>query len=65
MSKFFPQKLSNLGPLLNKLLQLKRITEGVWGQSPQPLGDFCDLAGKNSDFNAISITFHTFWKPYE
>ena len=29
MSKFFPQKLSNLGPLLNKLLQLKRITVGA------------------------------------
>ena len=50
MSKFFPQKLSNLGPMLNKLLQLKRIIEGVWGQKSQPLDDFCDFAGKNSDF---------------
>ena len=26
---FFPQKLSNLGPVLNKPLQLKRVTEGA------------------------------------
>ena len=36
----------NLGPVVNKLMQLKRITEGVWGQSPRPLGDFRDFAGK-------------------
>ena len=48
--------------MLNKLMQLERITEGAWGQSPQPLGDFW---GKNSDFNAILITFRTFLKPYE
>ena len=51
--------------MLNKLMQLKRITEGVWGQSPQPLGDFCDFAEKNSDFIAILITFCTFLKPNE
>ena len=34
MSKFFPQKLSNLGPMQNKLLQLKRIIEGVGGRTP-------------------------------
>ena len=32
-----------------------------WERSPQPLGNFCDFAAKISDFNAISITFHTFW----
>ena len=26
---FFVQKLCNLGPMLNKLMQLKRITEGA------------------------------------
>ena len=40
---FFAQKLSNLGPVLNKPLLLKRVTEG---QSPQLLGDFCDFAAK-------------------
>ena len=24
----------------------KRITEGAWGQSQQPLGNFCDFAPK-------------------
>ena len=27
---FFAQKLSNLGPVLKKLMQPKRITEGTW-----------------------------------
>ena len=40
---FFAQKLSNLGPVLNKPLQLKRVTEGP---EPQLLGDFCDFAAK-------------------
>ena len=30
--KFYGQKLSELGHLLNKPMQLKRITEGAWGQ---------------------------------
>ena len=40
---FFAQKLSNLGPVLNKPLQLKRVTEGT--ESP-PAGDYCDFAAK-------------------
>ena len=31
---FLAQKLSNLGPVLNKLMLLKRITEGAWGAGP-------------------------------
>ena len=62
---FFVQKLSNLGPVLNKPMRLKRITEGAWGESLQPLSDFWDFAAKNSDINAISITFRTFLKSYE
>ena len=42
----FAQKLSNLGPLLNKLMQLKRVTERVEGESLQPLDNFCDFAAK-------------------
>ena len=38
---FFAQKLSNLVPVLNKPLLLKRITEGA-----QLLRDFCDFAAK-------------------
>ena len=38
---FFAQKLSNLGPVLNKPLQLKRVTEGA---KPRAAGNFCDFA---------------------
>ena len=31
----------------------------------QPLGDFCDFSEKNSNFNAIWITFGTFLEPFE
>ena len=31
---FLAQKLSNLSPMLNKLMQFKRITEGAWGAEP-------------------------------
>ena len=47
---FFAQKLYNLGPVLNKVVQLKRITEWAWGQSPQPLGNFYNFASKTSNF---------------
>ena len=47
---FLKLKLSNLGHVLNKPLQIKRITEGVWRQSPKPMGDFCDFMAKDSDF---------------
>ena len=38
--KIFAQKLSNLGPMLNKLMQFKRITEEPVGHSLQLLSDF-------------------------
>ena len=41
---FFAQKLPTLGHVLNKPQQLKRITEGAWMRSPQPLGDFRGFA---------------------
>ena len=33
---FFAQNLSNLGTVLNKLMQLKRVTEEDLGVEPQP-----------------------------
>ena len=54
---FFVRKLSNLGPVLNKPMQLKRVTEGA---EPPAAGWFLAIFGKNSNFNAISITFRTF-----
>ena len=38
--KFFAQKLSNLGPVLNKPMQLKNIPKGAWGESLQLLSNF-------------------------
>ena len=35
----FAQKLSNLGLLLNKLMQLERVTDRGLGAEPQPLGN--------------------------
>ena len=40
---FFAQKLSNLGLVLNKPLQLKRVTKGA---EPTAASDFCDFAAK-------------------
>ena len=58
---------------MSKLLQLKRVTDGAWGWSPQPpeamgvWGEapsrwaiFCNFLEKNGYFNAIWITFRTF-----
>ena len=56
---------ANLGPVLNKLMQLMRVTERAWGIEPPTAGQFLWFCGKNSNFNAISITFCKFLKPYE
>ena len=40
---FFAPKLSNLGPVLNKPLLLKCVTEGA-----QLLSDFCNFAAKKA-----------------
>ena len=40
---FFAQNLSNLDPVQNKPLQLKRVAKGA---EPQLLGDFCDFTAK-------------------
>ena len=40
---FFAQKLSNLVPLSDRPLQLKRVTKGA---EPQLMGDFSDFAAK-------------------
>ena len=59
---FFAQKLCNLGPVLNKLMELKRITEGAWEgariwQSLQPLGDFCNFTEKIEIFTPFQSHF--------
>ena len=47
---FFAQKFSNLGPVLNKPMQLKCVAEGA--ELPAA-GWFLQFCGKKSDFNAI------------
>ena len=53
------------GTALNKLVQLKHITQRGLGAYPLQLGNFYNLLGKNSQFSAISNTFHTFLDPFE
>ena len=42
-------------------MQLKRITEGMWGQSPQHLGDFRDFAEKIAILTSFQSLFARFW----
>ena len=36
---------------------------GIWGLNLQPLGEFCNFLGKNSDLNAVLILFFRFLDP--
>ena len=67
-----------LEDVVSKLMQLKHITEGAWGQSPQPRttrvskGEaprcwaiFSNFLEKDSYFNAIWITVCIFSEPLE
>ena len=42
----FAQKLSNLDLVLNKLMQLERVTDWDLGAEPQPLGNVCDFTAQ-------------------
>ena len=53
----FAQKLSNLGPVLNKPLPLKRVTEG---EEPPAAGAFCDFAAKIAILTPFKIHFARF-----
>ena len=52
---FFAQKLFYLGPVLNKPLRLKRVTEGT-----QLLGDFWDFAVKIAILTPFESHFSRF-----
>ena len=57
----FAQKLSNLSLLLNKLMQLERVTDrGLGTEPPNYWAMFEILQHKNSNFNGILIAFRTF-----
>ena len=49
--------MSNLGDVLRKLVYSNVSQTGVWGQSPQPLGDFCKFLEKKGYFNPIGSHF--------
>ena len=53
--------MSKLGNVLSKLVQVKHITDGVRGQSPQPPEAVGDFWKKNNQFNVIESHF-AFWK---
>ena len=53
-------QMSNLGDVLSKLVYSNVSQTGVWGQSPQPLGDFCKFLEKKAiliPLDHISLLF--------
>ena len=54
-SKFLHKKLSNLGPVLNKLMQLKRISKRPGGRVPSRWANFVILRQQT----AILTPFHS------
>ena len=47
--------MSNLGDVLSKLVYSNISQTEVWGQSPQPLGDFSKFLEKKSYLNPIGL----------
>ena len=52
--------MSNLGDMFSKLVYLNGSQEGVWGQSPQPLGDFCKFLKKQAILIPLDHISHVF-----
>ena len=64
---FFCTEIVKFRPLLNKLMQLKRVTdEGLGGGAPRRWAIFVFLRQKIAilSFKPILVTFRTFLKPY-
>ena len=63
-SKLFAQNLPDLAPVLNKLMQLKRVTKYLMTVDGRPSGgapsSCAILQQKYSNSNAILITFRSF-----
>ena len=53
------------GSVLNKLVQLNRITQEDLGVDLLPLGNFSNFSEKNSKFSTIWNKFHMFSEPFE
>ena len=58
--KIFRTKIVQFSPRAEQTDVTQVYHRGSWGAEPPPVGDFCDFAAKNSDFNAILILFRTF-----
>ena len=52
--------MSNLGDVLRKLMYSNVSQTGVWGQSPQQLGDFCKFLGKKAILIPLDHISHLF-----
>ena len=50
----------NLGGMLSKRMQFKRIVDGVWGQSPQSLGNFRNFWKKITTLTSFESHFERF-----
>ena len=53
-------EMSNLGDVLRKLVYSNMSRTGVWGQSPQPLGDFCKFLEKKAILIPLNHILHVF-----
>ena len=51
-------KISNLGDVLSKLVYWNVSQTWVWGQSPQPLGDFCNFLDKKAILIPLDLISH-------
>ena len=59
------KKSFEMGDVANKLVWLKRITDGDLEKEPSEAWRFCVIFGKNNYFNGTMITFCTFFEPFE
>ena len=51
--------------LLNKLLLFKCITDGAWGRTYQPLGDFFNFLEKISNLTLFRSHAARFWSHFK
>ena len=59
------RKMSQLGSVPSKQVQLKHITDRAVAAKLQLLGKFGDISEKNSHFNAIPIKLCIFLEPFK
>ena len=52
--------MSNLGDVLSKLVYSNVSQTGVWGRSPQPLGNLCTFSEKKAILIPLDHTSHVF-----